>query len=66
MGVKRAIVIEAEALSHVLKVNYGAAEGEAKYDEVTRWFLKISRSMETVICCRVSPSQKAEVVRIVK
>ena len=66
MGKKRAIIIEAEALSYVLKVNFAAEDGEAKYGEVTRWFLKIARSVETVICCRVSPSQKAEVVRIIK
>jgi len=29
-------------------------------------FLKISRSCEAVICCRVSPSQKADVVRLIK
>lgn len=31
-----------------------------------RWFLKISRSMDTVICCRVSPSEKANVVKLIK
>ena len=29
-------------------------------------FLKIAKSCEGVICCRVSPSQKADVVRLVK
>ena len=29
-------------------------------------FLKIAKSCEAVICCRVSPSQKADVVRLIK
>jgi phospholipid-transporting ATPase len=29
-------------------------------------FLKISKTCEAVICCRVSPGQKAEVVRLIK
>jgi P-type E1-E2 ATPase len=29
-------------------------------------FLKISKTAEAVICCRVSPSQKADVVRLIK
>jgi P-type E1-E2 ATPase len=29
-------------------------------------FLKISKTCETVICCRVSPGQKADVVRLIK
>lgn len=43
---KRAIVIESEALKYILA------------DElyiVKRQFLKIFRSVDTVICCRVSP-----------
>jgi phospholipid-transporting ATPase len=31
-----------------------------------KYFLKISKSCEAVICCRVSPSQKADVVRLIK
>ena len=31
-----------------------------------RWFLKIARTLETVIVCRASPSQKSEVVRLVR
>lgn len=30
------------------------------------FFLKISKTAEAVICCRVSPSQKADVVRLIK
>lgn len=29
-------------------------------------FLKISKTSEAVICCRVSPGQKADVVRLIK
>lgn len=29
-------------------------------------FLKICKTSEAVICCRVSPSQKADVVRLIK
>lgn len=31
-----------------------------------RWFLKIGRTLDTVICCRVSPSQKASVVKLMR
>ena len=31
-----------------------------------RYFLKIVKSVEAVICCRVSPAQKADVVKLVK
>lgn len=30
------------------------------------WFLKIAKTCEAVICCRVSPAQKAEVVKLIK
>ena len=30
------------------------------------YFLKISKTAEAVICCRVSPGQKADVVRLIK
>jgi P-type E1-E2 ATPase len=51
------LIIEAGALKHIL--------ADDKYI-IKRWFLKISRSLQTVICCRVSPRQKAEVVRLMK
>jgi phospholipid-transporting ATPase len=57
MGKKRAIIIESCALKFLL---------DSENIQIKRWFLKISKTMETVICCRVSPIQKAEVVRIVK
>ena len=47
LGNKRAIIIEAKALKKILE--------DDSY-VVKRWFLKMSRSAETVICCRVSPS----------
>jgi phospholipid-transporting ATPase len=56
-GQKRSIIIEAKALQIILS------------DEtfiLKRWFLKISKTAETVICCRVSPSQKADVVRLIR
>lgn len=31
-----------------------------------KYFLKISKTVDAVICCRVSPSQKADVVRLIK
>lgn len=34
--------------------------------EYKKNFLKISKTCEAVICCRVSPSQKADVVRLIK
>jgi len=30
------------------------------------FFLRISKTCEAVICCRVSPGQKADVVRLIK
>jgi magnesium-transporting ATPase (P-type) len=56
-GAHRALIIEANALKHIL--------ADEKY-VIKRWFLKISRSLETVICCRVSPREKAEVVKMMK
>ena len=51
------MIIEASALKYILN---------GQNFEIERWFLKIARTMETVICCRVSPSQKAEVVNLIK
>lgn len=52
---KRALIIEATALTLLterldLEIN----------------FIRISKSCEAVICCRVSPKQKADVVRMIK
>ena len=35
-------------------------------DDLKEKFLHISKSCEAVICCRVTPKQKAEVVRLIK
>jgi magnesium-transporting ATPase (P-type) len=49
------LLVEADALAIIL-------------DDVEfkSFFLKISKTAEAVICCRVSPSQKADVVRLIK
>ncbi len=51
----RGMLVEADALNLILTdMNY------------KKYFLKIAKSCEAVICCRVSPSQKADVVRLIK
>ena len=35
-------------------------------EDLKEKFLHISKSCEAVICCRVTPKQKAEVVRLIK
>ena len=51
-GVKRAIIIESEAFRSVLM-----SELDREMDKVLRrYFLKIARTLDSVICCRVSPS----------
>ena len=57
-GKKRALIIEASALKLMLE--------DLSLIEMKQWFLKISRTMSTVICARVSPSQKAGVVNMMK
>jgi magnesium-transporting ATPase (P-type) len=37
-----------------------------KDPDLKSYFLSISKTCEAVICCRVSPSQKADVVRLIK
>ena len=52
---KRGVLVEASSLNMILMdINY------------KKNFLKIAKSCEAVICCRVSPSQKADVVRLIK
>lgn len=56
-GRKLSIIIEAKALESIIN------------DETftnKRWFLKIAKTAETVICCRVSPSQKSLVVKLIR
>ncbi|CCG81132.2 Phospholipid-translocating P-type ATPase domain-containing protein [Taphrina deformans PYCC 5710] len=52
-----ALVIDGEALKLVLKGNDGNTQ---------RKFLLLCKQMKSVLCCRVSPAQKAEVVKMVK
>ncbi len=56
-GRQRGLLIEAGALKFILS---------EKVPAVRRYFLKISKSCEAVICCRVAPIQKADVVKLVK
>ena len=52
---KRGLLVEAKALGMIL--------GNAVHK---KYFLKIAKTCEAVVCCRVSPSQKADVVRLIK
>lgn len=54
-GEMKCIIVEASALAIILSNQY--------YKTV---FLKISKTCEAVICCRVSPGQKAAVVKLIK
>ena len=54
-GKMKAVLVEAQALAIILENKRFKA-----------YFLKISKTCEAVICCRVSPGQKAEVVRLIK
>jgi len=54
-GIRKALIIEGESLAIVL------------HDPVlTALFISITKSCEAVVCCRVTPKQKADVVRLVK
>ena len=55
--IQRGILVEAGALKHIL---------EDESLTIKRYFLKIAKTCEAVICCRVSPAQKAEVVKLIK
>jgi phospholipid-transporting ATPase len=47
-------------------VEAGALNLVLTSEDYKKHFLKIAKSCEAVICCRVSPSQKADVVRLIK
>lgn len=49
-----AVVIDGETLTHALD------------DPLKAMFLELTTQCDTVVCCRVSPSQKALTVRLVK
>lgn len=52
---RRALIVQNEALAIIT----GQSEFRSN-------FIKISKTCEAVICCRVSPKQKADVVRMIK
>lgn len=52
---RRALIVEATALTVILE-----------QPEFEMNFIRVSKTCETVICCRVSPKQKADVVRLIK
>ena len=54
-GKMAGILVEASALAIILDD-----------EETTNLFVKIAKTCEAVICCRVSPGQKAQVVKLVK
>ena len=54
-GVKRAILVEATALATVLA-----------HQEYKHIFTLLAKTCDSVICCRVSPKQKADVVALIK
>ena len=54
-GKKRAMVIENVALSHIM---------ESSHTEMN--FVRVSKTCEAVICCRLRPGQKADVVKMIK
>lgn len=54
-GLMMGLLVEAKALAIILSKH-----------EFKETFLQISKTCEAVICCRVSPGQKADVVRLIK
>jgi phospholipid-translocating ATPase len=56
-GEKRAIIIDGTQLTKIYSDTTVSKKNQ---------FLAISQQCEAVICCRVSPGQKAEVVRMIK
>jgi phospholipid-translocating ATPase len=55
MKAKKSLLVEGESLRMILE--------EPTLKEA---FLKISKDCESVVCCRVTPMQKALVVRLIK
>lgn len=47
LGKRRALIMEHDAVQYVLN---------DKSYKIKRWFLKMSVTFESIICCRVSPS----------
>ncbi|CAG9315183.1 unnamed protein product [Blepharisma stoltei] len=74
----KALIIEGHALEYVL-YNPNDPHSVRKYPEITesseraeiaknikKLFLKIAEKCKTVICCRVTPGQKQEIVKLMK
>lgn len=55
-GIRKTLLIEGNAISRLLK------ETELKHDMINN----VMTRCESVICCRVNPKEKADVVRLVK
>eukprot|EP00064_Thunnus_orientalis_P013277 superscaffoldBa00002134_g13314 len=54
------LIIDGATLSAVLKANH---EGVGNYREI---FLDICRNCSAVLCCRMAPLQKAQIVKLIK
>ena len=52
---RRALIVEATALTSI-----------TEKPELEMNFIRVSKTCEAVVCCRVSPKQKADVVRMIK
>lgn len=52
---QRAIIVENTALSYI-----------TEFQKFEMNFVRISKTCEAVICCRLRPGQKADVVRMIK
>lgn len=59
------LVIDGAALTHIF---YTDTDGDLdeKHQTLRKKFLLLGKRCRSVICCRVSPAQKAQVVRLVK
>ncbi|KAI9547073.1 putative phospholipid-transporting ATPase IH [Dissostichus eleginoides] len=56
------LIIDGATLSAILKANQEGA-GCGNYREI---FLEISRNCSAVLCCRMAPLQKAQIVKLIK
>lgn len=72
-----AVIVSGAALTHIFSVVRDSRGREIPYermsssqrrgaDQLRDQFLRICQRCKAVVCCRVSPSQKAEVVTLVK
>ncbi|ODV63577.1 aminophospholipid translocase that localizes primarily to the plasma membrane [Ascoidea rubescens DSM 1968] len=56
---RHAVVVDGSALTTIFNLHTGS-------EDLQRNFLLLCKQCKSVLCCRVSPSQKAEVVKLVK